>query len=86
MQQSILTGKKIMRQGLTSKNSVSTLFLRREIFMRHGIPFAHFIRQSEGRGEVFHTPRHFPIQVPPRGEMLAKGLSENQKSLFDSGS
>ena len=32
-----------MRHGITRKNSVSTLFLRRKIFIRQGIPLAHFL-------------------------------------------
>ena len=63
-----------MLQGITSENSVSTLFLRREIFMRQGIPLAHFLSDRMQGVEKFSThPRHFPSQVlPPPGVFPAK--------------
>ena len=55
-----------MRQGITSQNSVSTLFLRRKIFMRQGIHLAHFLCDRVQGVERFSThPRRFPSQVPP---------------------
>ena len=55
-----------MRQGITSKNSVSILFPRREIFVRQGIPLAHFLCNRVQGVELFSThPCHFPSQVPP---------------------
>ena len=57
-----------MRQGITSKNSVPTLFLTRQIFMRQDILLAHFLCDRVQGVEKFSThPLHFPSQVPPGG-------------------
>ena len=64
--------RKIMQQGITSKNSVSTLFLRREIFMRQGIPLAHFYATGCRERKGFpHTPVMFLVKYPsPLGRSI----------------
>ena len=72
-----------MRQGVTSKNSVSTLFLRREIFMRQSIHLAHFVCDRVQGVERFSThTRHFPSQVPPPpGGLYLHQPVENDKNI-----
>ena len=67
-----------MRQGITSKTSVSSLFLRHEIFMRQGTLLAYFSCDRVQGVERFSTnPCHFPSQV-----LLPRSNAFQESGLF----
>ena len=73
-----------MQQGITSKNTVSILFLRREILMQQDIPLAHFLCDRVQGVERFSTyPRHFSTQVPPpRGSFSGQSFAKSEEVIY----